>query len=389
MVDKYSLDECCGCGLCEQVCPKKAIRIEKDEFGFDYPKVDYSKCISCGVCLNKCFFKKEHEEKEITAKCFIANHKVSETSLRSSSGGCFSVICEALVATIGNVKYSIYGAVWNKDFSVSHERVTNINEIDKFRKSKYVQSQLKNTFCQVKEDLENSYFVIYSGTPCQIDALYSYLGKRSIERLYTIDLVCNGVASPRAFQKYMRDYWPHASSVDMRYKKPYHNTMFLKWFRIELPNKIQYERMNYFTSAYYCGVFNRESCFNCPYARKERVGDFSLGDTHTSYECMNSENYKTGSSILIFNSEKAQNLITICETYCYMTEIPYKDAYSKSARLLKSCKKPLDYPTLLRNVLDDNSDTISEIKKNVAIIPMWKQKLGEAIPEVIWNMIKK
>ena len=39
--------ECTGCATCFAVCPQHAISMEKDIYGFLYPKIDHNKCIEC------------------------------------------------------------------------------------------------------------------------------------------------------------------------------------------------------------------------------------------------------------------------------------------------------------------------------------------------------
>lgn len=47
MIEVYDKKEkCCGCGLCEYICPKSAIKMKEDEFGFLYPVIDLTRCIN-------------------------------------------------------------------------------------------------------------------------------------------------------------------------------------------------------------------------------------------------------------------------------------------------------------------------------------------------------
>ena len=43
-------NNCYGCRNCENICPKKAIKMINNEEGFIVPKIDYEKCIDCGLC---------------------------------------------------------------------------------------------------------------------------------------------------------------------------------------------------------------------------------------------------------------------------------------------------------------------------------------------------
>lgn len=54
--------DCCGCGACMNICPKTAIHMEKDEYGFVYPKIDTEKCVECGACKKVCAFQNDQPE---------------------------------------------------------------------------------------------------------------------------------------------------------------------------------------------------------------------------------------------------------------------------------------------------------------------------------------
>lgn len=55
-------EECCGCTACYAICPKSAITMVPDDEGFDYPKIDETKCIRCYQCLNVCPIKAAKKE---------------------------------------------------------------------------------------------------------------------------------------------------------------------------------------------------------------------------------------------------------------------------------------------------------------------------------------
>ena len=46
-----SKKECCGCGACENICPRKCIRMKQDDEGFFYPEVNESICVQCNYCM--------------------------------------------------------------------------------------------------------------------------------------------------------------------------------------------------------------------------------------------------------------------------------------------------------------------------------------------------
>lgn len=387
MDDRLQIN-CCGCGLCAYVCGVNAIKMQKDQYGFLQPIIDQDACIHCGACEKVCIFKNPQPGK-MPKESTLAAHRDYEIQMSSSSGGAFSAICQSIAeANLGN-KISYYGAAWQDDFSVKHERVESLEEISRFRKSKYLQSDICAQFEAVKNDLNNGYIVIFSGTPCQIAAMNKAV-KSNCENLYTIDIVCNGAGSPAAFQNYLTNKYTDVISVDMRHKDFYHGVIFYKWFEVICRDSRKHiERMNHYLSAYYTGQFNRVSCFDCPYAKKERVSDFTIGDIHKAYDQLKSPEYKNGVSVLLLNTEKANGLRKNIVNHMAVDTVKYQEIYSNSQRLREAGTKPDNYPEIMKFVSTQKANHDKYISERIFVVPMWKQKLGEMIPEALWNIFKK
>ena len=387
MDDSLKVD-CCGCGLCASMCSVNAIEMQKNEYGFCQPVINKEKCVECGICQKVCIFKHPQVGK-LPEEAILCAHKDYQMQMDSSSGGAFTAICQSITELYANKKISYYGAAWQNDFSVKHERVCNLKDISRFRKSKYLQSDISAQYDEVNRDLKKGYIVIFSGTPCQIAALYKTV-KHNRDNLYAIDVVCNGGGSPVAFQNYLLNKYKSVISVDMRHKDFYHGSIFSKWFEVVISNsKKSIERMNYYLSAYYAGEFNREECFACPYARKERVADFTIGDIHKEYAYLKQPEYKNGISVLLLNTKKAKNLKDHIKKHMTMTKVDYEAIYLNSQRLREACTKPKNYPEMLKHVCTQKSNCDKYIAERIFVVPMWKQKLGEMIPEFLWNIVKQ
>ena len=52
-----------------------------------------------------------------------------------------------------------------------------MKDLNKFMGSKYAQSTIGDSYKQVKDFLDNDRYVLFTGTPCQIEGLKSYLRK--------------------------------------------------------------------------------------------------------------------------------------------------------------------------------------------------------------------
>ena len=189
---------CTGCAACVNICSNNAISMITDAKGFLRPIIDNNKCISCGLCAKKC---PQNNDIVLNTQCNIYASMAKNDKIRedSSSGGIFSLLAEEVLKEGG----AVFGAELKPDMRVCHTCVDNINELYKLRGSKYLQSDIGLVFRDIKEYLCSGKSVMFSGTPCQIDGLYKFLGNKP-ENLITIDLLCHGVPSCAVFKKYIK-----------------------------------------------------------------------------------------------------------------------------------------------------------------------------------------
>ena len=194
--------KCTGCRMCVQICPVKAIDMKENEEGFFEPIINKEKCIKCGLCFKRCPQLNDVKvgKKINSHKVFAMKNKNTEEQKNSSSGGVFSVLARYVLENNG----AVYGACFDEKLKLEHIRIDKQENLYKLRGSKYLQSNTKNTFELVKNDLNKGVKVLYVGTPCQIAGLKNYLGK-DYEELLLVDLVCHGVPSQKLFDKYGND----------------------------------------------------------------------------------------------------------------------------------------------------------------------------------------
>ena len=200
MIDKVSTTKCVQCKNCKNICPVHAITMENREGTFYYPRVDNEMCIKCKKCEAVCPVLNPLEEKALISS-YAVKHKKREIRLESSSGGLFTALAETIINKNGYV----FGAAYQDGFKVEHIEINNKNKISLLRGSKYVQSDLKDSFVRILKLLENKNIVLFSGTPCQCAALKVYLqNKKYRGTLYIVDFICHGILSENLFVEYIQ-----------------------------------------------------------------------------------------------------------------------------------------------------------------------------------------
>lgn len=341
-------EKCTGCGACVQRCPKRCISWTQREFGFRYPQIDKDACVNCGQCEKVCPIDKALEV-SAEQKAYAAVHKDDEVLAKSTSGGAFTAIADAVFAQGGIV----YGAAMLDGMQVKHIRTSGKDDFEGLRSSKYLQSDTGTTYQMVEQDLKQGKTVLYSGTPCQIDGLKNFLGK-GYENLYTVDIVCHGVGSQAYFDKYMdyaRERYGKIKALRFRSKE------YAGWScggvvvvdSSDCLKKIPYRDFdNYYYSYFLSGDIYRKSCYSCKYANTNRVGDFTLGD-YWGVEALNLPlQTENGCSLLLVNNRHAMQLLD---------EIESLDRVETTVEQAAHCNKQLNAPSKL---MDSRQNRIGE-----------------------------
>lgn len=194
--------ECCGCGACQQICPKKCIIMEEDLDGFLYPTINTEKCVNCKVCQKVCpILKKKQTETKCTSIAYAAYCNDALVRANSSSGGVFTLLALKVLEQGGVV----FGAAMTEDGTrVHHISINSPENIELLQGSKYVQSQIGNCFKEAKNYLDCGQKVLFSGTPCEIEGLKSFL-RKEYSNLVCVDVICHGCPSPNVWKKYIAD----------------------------------------------------------------------------------------------------------------------------------------------------------------------------------------
>lgn len=317
-IDSKSKEYCCGCGACVSICSHNAITMNPDALWFDYPRIDNLKCIDCGLCMDVCQFKSNYYRGNNyqDPNVYALRLKSEQELFKSQSGGAFYVLSKYVIENNGVV----FGAAFANTRKVKHIKVSDIEELDRIRRSKYVQSDLKGIFDEVRNELKMGKSVLFSGTPCQVAGLKKLINPNLSKKLYLVDIICHGVPSPKIW----------SDNIDYLENK-YNSTIIKANFRDKRYGwnnaKETYQLVNgrnlirhTFLDLYFGHYVSRECCTVCPYTNLRRVGDITIGDFwgwHKSHkEFMDDK----GISLVLVNSDKGVNILNSCKNSVVLIE---------------------------------------------------------------------
>lgn len=312
-IDSGVAAQCCGCGACADICPHNAISFADGADKAKYPVVDQEKCIHCDACKRVCPMQSRPKENNDTANAYAAVLNDEANRSLSASGGAFEGIAAALAKKHPDLL--VAGAAWQPDLCVAHELLS-AEMRGKFRKSKYVQSDCVGIYKKVRSALRNGKPVLFSGTPCQVAALKLFLNK-DYDELYTVDLVCHGVAGASIFKSYANEIRgkqkSEIASVEFRHKnKNIYGEISSSNLKIVLANgKIicNNNKTDPYLRGFRTGLFYRESCYGCPYANPKRYSDLTLGDYWSVQGVLPQYRDDAGVSCILANSPKGELIL--------------------------------------------------------------------------------
>lgn len=292
--------------------------MKQDKKGFIYPEVDMEKCSKCGICIQKCQYN-DARLLSYSQKYYAARHKNEDILLSSSSGGVSSELVNSVLSNGG----VCVGAVYDSDFCVKHVVIENIEDAERLKTSKYAQSDISECLLEIKKLLKEKITVLFIGTPCQVSALYNFLGVE-YDNLICCDIICGGVPSPLVLKKYLNElkssYQSEIISLTMKDKS---NGWLTPTLSIEFRNGKSFSQKLYdtpFGKIFLNQISVRDCCKECVYSKLDRVGDITIGDFWSVNKYYPDSFDNKGISTVITNSEKGEKLwATICDKFDYFS----------------------------------------------------------------------
>lgn len=329
-------EACTGCSACASVCPNACIKMVEDAEGFLRPKTDYTKCSKCDLCAEVCPANKKFI-KNNNVKAYAAKNTNEETRLASSSGGVFRALAEKTISQNGVV----YGAAYGNDNEVEHIAITKSADLIKLQGSKYVQSKLGNAFREIKELLQKDVPVLFSGTPCQIQGLASFLGE-DYKNLVKVEIICHGVPSPLVFRKYRKELEEKHSSkitkINMRSKTEGWQNYRTRYEFADGSVLEETLHDNIYMKAFLQNLCLRETCHNCRANDFQSAGDIALADFWGIENVVEGYDDDKGVSLLMLKTKKGENLFNSVKEEFDITEVDIEKAKNYNLCITDSVK---------------------------------------------------
>lgn len=356
---------CCGCEACVQACPRQCVVFKQDAQGFFYPFVNEDKCVNCGLCNKVCpILNVEDYSLPPSTPVYAAYNKDDEQRKTGSSGGIFELLALETIRNNGIV----FGAVFDESWNVVHSSAETEEQIEAFKRSKYVQSRIGTNYKQVKSFLIQDKHVLFVGTPCQIAGLKHYL-RKDYENLITVDVVCHGVPSPMIWQKYLTE---KKKEIAHKYNANVNNVSFTSisfrdkvksWRRYQLtltyrvrkdgvdaiaPDSIvettsQYVWENDYMLSFLHDYANRPSCFDCKFRNGKCRSDLTLADFWGIEKLTDIQELKEdkGTSLIMTHTDKGEKIIK--KLPCFFQEFAFKGSLWANPAVFYNWQKPISY----------------------------------------------
>ena len=398
MIQIIDKRQCCGCNACGDVCAHQAITFKVDHEGFWYPEVDVEKCTDCHLCEKVCPMlhvdKLKHNDFN-EPKVYGCYHNDIVIRFDSTSGGIFSALAQEIYRQKGYVS----GAIYTDTFDVKNYISNDKKDLKRLRSSKYLQSNAEGLYKEIKALLLKGEKVLACGSPCQMAALRSYLGK-DYDNLLIVDFLCRATNSPKVFHKYLESLEARYGSkvVAIKDKNKDHG-----WH--SLARKITFENgqvyygeshVDDYRRGYHMNVYERPSCYDCKFKSFPRISDITLADFWGLQKFDPTMDKDLGTSLVMINSKKGESFFEIikpklvCKSYKLSEavsgnraaimggELPYPKGINRDEFFKALDEAPFDQCAAhFFPYADDAPLSIKAKIKNI-IKPFWRSKMNPA-----------
>lgn len=327
------LEKCTGCGACMAVCPKHCIELKPNPQGHLFPAIDKKACVNCHLCRSTCPVNTPVELRQPQA-CYAGWSRDEKDRITSSSGAASSVFARHIISRGGTV----YGAVL-QDNQVRHIRVHRPEELVRLKGSKYVYSYAADVYAQIKQDVKAGKQVLFIGTPCQNAAVCNVVGQAP--NLTLINLICHGTPSLQMLTDHLK-----AKKITQIHNIQFRNNSNIYDFVCNNYRALDSVWPDCYVNLFLQGLSYRPVCYQCVYAKSQRVGDITIGDFWKLGQTIpfSGGDVAKGCSVILVNTDKGKQLVDECREKLQLFPREYAEAVAGNAQL----RRPVTYTNTAR-----------------------------------------
>lgn len=316
-------NQCTGCMACIDTCHKDAIVIEDGLDAYN-AVIDEGRCVECGRCHDVCP-NNRHVDRNSPISWYQGWAEDEGVRALASSGGVATALSLAFVNDGGIVCSCLFES---GEFKFAFASA--VDGVKRFAGSKYVKSNPKGVYANIKEYLKKTTKVLFIGLPCQVAAVKNYAGDD--KNLYTVDLICHGTPSPKFLEMYLKENGYSLMNLkDVKFRKK--NIYYLS----DDYNGIKPVRVrDRYTLSFLNSLNYTENCYSCRYASSERVSDITLGDSWGT--TLSQEEKAKGISLILCQTKKGEDLLKIADLHLEYAD--FQKAVEKNKQLMHPSVKP-------------------------------------------------
>ena len=209
-----------------------------------------------------------------------------------------------------------------------------------------MKSNPEGAYKSIRKYLTQGTKVLFIGLPCHVAAVHNYVGQTLENELYTVDLICHGTPSLLLLKNFLKQYrYELDNTSDLNFRNKAHFAIGDSYKSVVVKGGTDRYSLAFLNSLIYT-----ENCYECKYARFERVSDITLGDSWNSE--LPKEEQQRGISLVLCQTEKGKKLLEMSDLCLHSVDLD--KAVSANHQLREPSTKPAAYKDIFEKLKKGN-----------------------------------